>query len=206
MSRFRSLYVCLFSVAALGLCAAAPAFAQAKLQDADQKAIASYRLTMENVNRMASVNRALVNELKNDPRYKQMMDLQAQIKPLEDKEDSLSEADQAKLEDLRAKADQLEEQNGADDVFGDAKSIDDMAAKAEQFPPLAKALRTAGVSGREYATFMMAMIQASFAAGMQKAGMLKQLPAGVSAENVKFVLEHEAELKKMQEELQALGK
>jgi hypothetical protein len=50
------------------------------------------------------------------------------------------------------------------------------------------------------------MIGASFAAGMQKAGMLKELPKEVNAENVKVILEHEAELQKLQEELKGSDK
>jgi len=52
---------------------------------------------------------------------------------------------------------------------------------------------------------MISMLQSAIAAGMKKAGMLKDLPPGVSAENVKFVEEHEAELKALQKEFQALA-
>ena len=52
---------------------------------------------------------------------------------------------------------------------------------------------------------MMALVQASIAAGFKKSGMLKELPAGVNPENVKFVEEHEAELRAMQEKLNKLG-
>ncbi|HWK09399.1 MAG TPA: hypothetical protein VNR64_05075, partial [Vicinamibacterales bacterium] len=79
------------------------------------------------------------------------------------------------------------------------KTIDEMAAKIKTFPPLANALSKEGVAPREYAVFTLAVLQAGMAAGMQKAGMLKQLPPGVNSENVKFILDHEAEFKKLQE-------
>jgi len=49
------------------------------------------------------------------------------------------------------------------------------------------------------------LVQAGLAAGLQKAGMLKELPAGTNPANVKFVLDHQADLQQMQQKWQALG-
>lgn len=50
------------------------------------------------------------------------------------------------------------------------------------------------------------MIQSGMIAGMRKAGLVKEIPKDVSAENVRFVEEHEAELKALQEAWEQLGK
>ena len=61
---------------------------------------------------------------------------------------------------------------------------------------------------REYATFMMAMMQVAFAYGFQKSGMKVEEAKLTDAQqaNVKFIEEHQAELLKLQEEWKALGK
>jgi hypothetical protein len=70
---------------------------------------------------------------------------------------------------------------------------------------MANGLKAAGMAPREYATFMMAMLQASMVAGFKKSGMLKEIPKDVSAENVKFIEEHQKELEALQKEFQGLG-
>jgi hypothetical protein len=73
-----------------------------------------------------------------------------------------------------------------------------MAAKIQKYPAMASALQREGLSARDFAKFTMAMLQAGMAAGLQKAGMLKGTPEGTNPANIKWVLEHEAELTKMQ--------
>ena len=192
MDRFRTLAV----VSAL-VFTAFPALARAQ-SASDDKELASYRLTMDGLNKMARVNRAMADELTKDPKYQELMKVQTEVDSLENK-DSLSGAEQKRLDDLKARAEQLEDQQSGDGLFDNAKTIDEMAAKIKAFTPLRNALSTAGVSPHEYAVFTLAMLQAGMAAGMQKAGVLKQLPAGVNAENVKFVLDHEADIQKLQQ-------
>jgi hypothetical protein len=59
------------------------------------------------------------------------------------------------------------------------------------------------VSPREFAKFSLAMLQASMAVGAkqmtEKMGKPFVLPEGINAANLKFVQEHQAELKKMQD-------
>jgi hypothetical protein len=93
-----------------------------------------------------------------------------------------------------------------DKMFNDAKTLDEMEKAVRQEPLLSGALAKAGMPPREFAKFTFAMVGASLAAGMQKAGMLKELPKEVNAENVKFILEHEAELQKLQQEMKGLEK
>jgi hypothetical protein len=170
---------------------------------ADAKEVASYRLTMDTLKKVQVATRVMMEQLKKDPKFQKDMKLQEEIKALEQKEE-LTEAEQARLDALREEREQL--QTDADANLGNAQSLDEMEAQIKRFPPMADGLRQAGLSPREYATFMMAMVQAAMVAGFKKTGMMKELPKDVNAENVKFVEEHEAELKAMQAEFEKLGK
>ena len=131
------------------------------------------------------------------------MKLDADIKALERK-DELTDAEDARLQQLKEKKEQLS-QAFADGSLGDSKSLSEMAANIQKFPPMANGLKAAGMTPREYATFMMAMLQASMVAGFKKSGMLKEAPKDVSAENVTFIEQHQKELEALQEEFRALG-
>lgn len=171
--------------------------------DADTKELASYRLTMAAVHRVDAATEAMVAEMKKDPRYQEQLKLTAEITALEEK-DERTEAEDARLEQLREKLDALE--SAAAPSFEHAETLTQMEAAIRQFPPMAQALRSVGMPPREYAKFMLAMFQGATAAGMKKAGLLKELPPGVLAENVKFVEEHEAELTALQKKWDTMGK
>ena len=143
--------------------------------------------------------------MKTDPHFQTLQGVAGEIAAL-GKKDDLTEADQQRLEKLRADKESLE--NSADNVLnmGNADSLDEMEAQIQKAPLMANALQSAGMPPREYAKFMMAIIQASMVAGFKKAGMMKELPPGVNPENVKFIEEHEAELKAMQAEFEKLAK
>ena len=56
---------------------------------------------------------------------------------------------------------------------------------------------------------MLASLMAGVVAGFQKSGALEELPKElkeVNPDNVKFILEHEAELTAMRKEMENLGK
>jgi hypothetical protein len=176
----------------------------ARPADADLKEVANYKLTMATVEKVKVATRAMIAEIKKDPKYQQLMKLEAEIEALEKKDDRTEAEDQK----LAALNEQKELESSADGPLslGQANSLSEMEANIRKSPPIAKALESAGMSPREYATFMMAMIQASMVAGFKKAGMMKELPKDVNPENVKFIEEHEAELKAMQEEFEKLAK
>lgn len=103
-----------------------------------------------------------------------------------------------------AKADSsaLEEQ-------GDEESpgtIADIAALYDRHPALKRAITSAGMTTREYTTFMMSMFQAGMAAWMvqQQQGKFDKVPAGTPHENIRFYQQHEAELNRIGAELRAL--
>jgi hypothetical protein len=179
-------------------------FAAQPAGDADSKEIAAYTLTLEALKKVVNVNRTMMQQMMQDPKVRESLKVDAELAALSKKEE-LTAADEKRIEELEARKEQLE--NDADNPLGgDAKSLAEMEARIRKFPPMQQALQREGMTPREYAKFWLSFIQASFAHGMQKSGMLKQLPADVNAANVKFVAEHEAEIQAMMKELQPAGK
>lgn len=193
---------------ALLLCCglAAPSLAQTKAQqDADTAEVGAYRLTMEGFNKMAKAMQFMAREMMNDPKYAEQKRIADEIEQLENKEQP-TEAEQQRLAELQARSDEMEAAEG--DLMGNAKTLDEMEAGAKKFPPLAKGLQEAGMAPREYATFMLAFVQASFAYGFQQSGMAPDASklTPVQQANIKFIAEHEADIKKLQESWSQLGK
>lgn len=184
------------------LCALAIALSTAvsgqapQLADADLKELSTYTLTMDTVNKIVRVHAALGEALKADPKFAEQAKLKAELDTLR-KKDETTEADDKRIEAIEARLEVLDAEVSGKFNFNDAENLSDMAKKAEAFPPLAAALHKEGLTGRDYARFMSAVLQAGFAAGMQKAGLLKETPAGVNPANIKFMLDHEAELRKL---------
>src|SRR5690348_14757092 len=186
-------FVCVSSVAV-----AATAQGAAQAGDADMKEVTSYRLTMDRLHKVDQVTRAMAEEMKQDPKLRQRLQVEQELETLNKKEQP-TEAEQKRIEQLEAEREQLEKEQPA---------LADMEAAIQRFPPLANALRKNAMAPREYATFMMAMMQAAFAYGFQKSGMKVEEAKLTDAQqaNVKFIEEHQAELLKLQEEWKALGK
>lgn len=180
------------------------AYAAQKMADADAKELAAYRLTSENLTKVRDLTRQVAKQMMQDPKFKELSKLQAEMKALGEK-DELTDAEQARLDAMAAKHDELEE-SVENPLSGDAQNLSEMEARIRKYPPLMQALQKAGMAPREYATFWLAFIQAAFAHGFQKAGLLKELPAGVNPDNVKFIDDHAAELEAMRKEFEAFSK
>ncbi len=180
------------------------AYAAQKMADADAKELATYRLTLENLTKVRDLTRNVAQQMVQDPKFKELSKLAAEIKALEGKPE-LTDAEQARLDALIEQQDKLEE-SVENPLSGDAQNLSEMEARIRKYPPLMQALQKAGMAPRDYAKFWLAFIQAAFAHGFQKAGMLKDLPAGVNPDNVKFIAEHTAELEAMQKEFEAFSK
>ena len=185
-------------VGAMAVMMAAPAAAQ---QDADARELAAYRLTKEGLDRYAATMRALPGELRKDPRFAEMGKLQAELDRLEEKDDP-TDADVKRMEAIEAR---LEELDQATDISMSEGSLAEIEAGIRKHPPLAAAIKAGGMTPREYATFTLVLFQASMAVGMQKAGLMKELPKEIAPENLKFVEQHEQELLKLQKEMEALA-
>ena len=186
-------------------CSGSAPFASARpaQSDADSKEIAAYRLTLDALAKVTNINRTMVQQMMKDPKLQESARINEELDGLSEK-DELTEADEKRMEELSARMEQLEDVSNP--LGGDAKSLSEMEARMKKYPPLMQALAREGMTAREYAKFWLAFIQAAFAHGFQKSGMLKELPPDVNKENVKFIAEHEAELQAMQKELEALGK
>jgi len=86
------------------------------------------------------------------------------------------------------------------------KGIAEFAAFYDGHPSLKRAISSAGMTSREYVTFMMSMFQAGMAAWLveQQQGKFDKVPAGISHENIRFYQQHRAELDRIGEEIKAL--
>ena len=172
--------------------------------DSDTKEIASYRLTTAALTKVVSVNRALIQELMQDPGVKEAAQIGTEIEALE-KKGTMSEAEEKRLQTLRARQEQLEDSTD-NPLGGDASTLTEMETRIKKYPPLTQALQKEAMPPREYAKFWLAFIQAAFVQGFKKSGMLKQMPPDVNPENVKFMEEHATEIEAMQKEFESLGK
>jgi septal ring factor EnvC (AmiA/AmiB activator) len=175
-----------------------------KTDEADSKEISAYKLTTAGLAKVVNVNRALIQQMLQDPKVKEAEKVSAEIDALE-KKDQLSDAEEKRLKELRARQEQLEDSTD-NPLGGDAKTLSEMEGRIKKYPPLVQALQKEGMSPREYAKFWLAFIQAAFVQGFKKSGMLKELPPDVNPDNVKFMEEHAAEIEAMQKEFEALGK
>lgn len=195
------------SITALILTAAlstsSPATQATPQADRDMKEIASYRLSMDTVKKVDVAMRAMFDEMAKDPRFQASIKLEAELQALNEKEER-TEAEDRRIEELEREKEKIDSENPFD--LGSANTLSEMEAQVQKLPPMANALRSAGLTPREYSKFMLAMLQAGMAAGMKKSGLIKELPKDFPAENVQFMLDHEAELTAMQKRWQELGK
>jgi hypothetical protein len=179
---------------------------QKSAQSADMQAVAAYKLTMPMVHKVMAAMRTMVDEMKKDPAVRERLAVEQEIAKLEEKVNSggeLTPAEEKRMEDLQKKQEAFDLAD--DDGVNAGGSIAEMEASIRKQPALLKALQSQGIAPKEYATFMMAYIQAAMIHGLQKQGQLKEIPAGVNVENVKFMAEHEAELAEIQKQMKALG-
>jgi len=167
-----------------------------KAVEADLRELATYTLSMDTLNKVDRAMRAAMVEMKKDPKFQEVQRLQGELEALKKKDDTTEEEDR-RIETLGARIEELESQ-ASPLKLDDAANISEMAANIQKEPRLAGPLQREGITPREFSKFMLAMIQAGFAAGLEKAGLLKATPEGTNPANIKWVIEHEEVLKKMQ--------
>ena len=167
---------------------------------ADEKEIAAYKLTMPTVKKVAAVSRALAEDEARDPQQQEITKVTAEIDALEQKGE-LTEAEEARLEKLRERLDALEEEQDRKSAADKStETLDGLEARLKQHQGAAAVLAREGLSAREWAVCMMALLQASLVEGFsQGKADLAKLPPGVNPDNVRFVREHRAELEAMRE-------
>jgi hypothetical protein len=179
---------------------------------ADSKELASYRLTMETTHKVRALMHAVMQEMTRDPKFQALQKTKNEIDVLS-KKDELTDAESERLDTLRALAEEqeeaLEQASGGGMDMNSARTLNDMEAAIKQNPRFLAALTATGLTPREYSKYMVATLMAGMVAGFQKSGMLNNIPKElkeVNPENVKFMIEHEAELTAMQKEIEQLGK
>jgi DNA repair exonuclease SbcCD ATPase subunit len=207
------------SVLAITVFATLPLCGQAGLGP-DEKELAAYRLTLPTMNKVVAAMRTMMKEMAADPARQRLMKVEDEIEGLEAQLDKLNEKDEltkaeearseslsAQLDKLRMQKEQMEEADSGNNALQGANTLTEMEQGIRKTPVFARALEREGVSPREYAKFMIAMLQAGTIYGMSQGKVdYGKLPAGVNPENVKFIAEHKSELEAMQKEFEAMGK
>jgi predicted phage tail protein len=201
---FRTLFMT--ALASLAFTAAPLTSASAQGTNAkDAAELKSYRLTMDGIRKLSAAGEAMQKAIENDPRFKEEASVRKDIEALE-KKDELTPAEEKKLDDLRNKLEEIEAKNDKDnDKNRNPETIDEMAKQIESVPEMAKAIKSAGLSPREYSVLSLVTFQAMMAHGMQKQYGTKELPkefqGTVLADNIKFVADNEAEINRLLEKL-----
>lgn len=173
--------------------------AAAQTLTADQKELASYTLTMPNVRKAAAALQRFQAIAEKNPKLQQAAKIRAEIETLERK-DTLTAAEEARLEKLQAQVEALDEEVEREVGMNANGSIDEIVARIEREPEAKAALAKEGLTARDFAKTMLTLLQAAMIKGFSQGGKvdLAKLPPGVNPANIKFVDEHEAELKKLQ--------
>lgn len=182
---------------------AAPRLAAQKESALDDKELKSYRLTMATVKKFENAVEALANWAKNDPQTQANIRMQAAIDSLREKEE-LTEAEEERLEKLEQQRASMGEKE--DDETSDDPSIDDIAAAIAKMPPVANALRRAGLTSREYVVMSLALFEAQAYVSLKQQGLITEIPKDANTANVKFVQDNAAVLKLLYEKLEKVNK
>ena len=178
---------------------------------ADSKELASYQLTMETTKKVYALMQSVMQEMASDPKFQALQKTKAELEALSKKEE-LTDAESERVEKLQMQVEQQEdalEQATGGLNLNDAQNLNEMEAAIKGNPRLMGALSKAGLTARDYSKYMLASLMAGMVAGFQKSGVIKDLPKElkeVNPENVKFMIEHEAELIAMRKEMEKLGK
>jgi hypothetical protein len=104
---------------------------------------------------------------------------------------------------VKAAADKLDKSKRSSESY---RGLAEMSRDIEAFPPMANAIRSAGLTPREFMLANMALMQAGMVVGFKKQGLLKELPKGTPVENVAFLEKNDAELQTVMKEFGELQK
>ena len=196
-------------------CSSTSFLAQAQQLSADEKELATYRLTLANVKKTGAVLKAFAEIEAADPRNRANKAIEeesdriaAEMQAIEDKEE-LTAADKARLEKLNARIDAItqealaaaEAEDKASENKKQPETLAEWEALIKQEPRLLAVLNREGLSAREFAKTTLALMQASLVVGFSQGKVdFAKLPPGVNAENVKFVMENKEALQALERE------
>lgn len=181
---------------------------------ADAAEYRAYRLSTAVLTRIDAATRSFMEEIKSDPTYQAHLAAQREYDALDEK-DSRTEAEEARLEQLKKTLD-------ASPFFGDSDgeaSLDEAEAEIAKMPVVANALKANGVAPRDYVKFIGVLIQAFVVASTQAAGAQANAPeaqfaaalagglfgTNLAPENVAFVTANRAAVDRFMQTMQELS-
>lgn len=159
----------------------------------DQQEIRDYKLSMAVLERVAKANKAAAAASATSPARQRLAKQKAELEALEAKDDP-SAAEQQRMMTLADEIARAEDDDQADDDSRDGLTITEYARRIDGTPALAAAIRSVGLSSREYATAVLALLEAGIAHAFMQQQALKQAPPGVSPHNLEFVRTHEKQI------------
>jgi hypothetical protein len=89
------------------------------------------------------------------------------------------------------------------DTDPEPRTLVDLVKRIDKEPRLAAAVKTAGLTSREYATVMLCYYPAMMAFSAKKAGAITEIPKDILPDNVALIEANEAELMRLNQELEA---
>jgi hypothetical protein len=184
------------------LAAALGADGAAQTLTADQKALASYRLTMPTVRKVAVVTRTFMDEASRDPKVIESQKLKARLDVLKAKA-TRTEAENAEMKTLVDRIMALEEDiDSVEDLQRGDQSLAEMEARLKRRPAVMRALARERLTPREYVRCLMALFKAAIVEGfLQGKTDLSTLPPGITADHIRFIRENKAELDALRKDM-----
>ena len=86
------------------------------------------------------------------------------------------------------------------------KNITEIVQRMGKYPQAVTAIRTAGLSPREYVVMSMSLMQSVMAVGLKKQGLLKEYPTDtINPQNLAFVEQNFERLRQLMEQANAAG-
>ncbi len=182
--------------ALVGVLSTVPGEALARASDAqaakDSRELKDYQLTMPVIDKIAKANKTAKQAMAKDPKQQRLATLEAELAALTVRED-LTEAEWKRMGVLEDEISRWDDDD-ADDAPNGAGTISEFTRRVEVNPALAAAIRSVGLTPREYATALLALLQAALTDGLIEQKLLKQAPPEVSKHNLDFVRQHRAQL------------
>jgi hypothetical protein len=175
--------------------------------DRDVQELREYRLTLPKVRQMAEATIAFAQASARDPKELARRKRETELNAIEAKPaGTLTASEQRRLQELRAQqaADEAEAARSGDDQ--EPKTLGDMAKRVEREPALSAAVKSAGLSAREYAMISLVLFQTKFAHDMSKAGRVKEMPKDILPANLEFIDANEAQVNQILAQLSAYDK
>jgi hypothetical protein len=179
--------------------------AGAQTLSADEKELANYTLTMPTVRKVANAMSAL-NELESrDPKVRELEKIKKEIDALENK-DELTDAEAEKIDQLRQRAEVLDEEIDRERP-STASTLADMEAQIKKHPEAVAILAKEGLTVRDFTRTTMALFQAAMVVGFSQGKVdMTKLPPGINPANVTFFQENQKELEEIQRRMEAASK